>query len=197
MSMHPRFLHATALAAAIALSGAALAQTTTTMAGSAPGAVGVAQSVDVAATITAIDAATRAVTLKGPQGRELSVVAGPEVKNFAQLKVGDTVNIKYAEALTLELRKGGGKPVAWTEREGAAGAKPGSMPAGVVGRQITVVGDVIAVDAAAKIVTVKGPKRTVELKVRDPEQLKLIAKGDQIEATFTEAVAIAVTPAMK
>lgn len=175
----------------------AAAQTGSVVAAKAPGAVGVAQSVDVAATITAIDAATRAITLRGPQGRELSVVAGPEVKNFAQLKVGDVVNVKYAEALTLELRKGGGKPVAWTVKEGAAGAKPGAMPAGVAGRQISVVGDVLAVDAAAKTVTVKGPQRTVELKVQDPEQLKLIAKGDQIEATFTEAVAIVVTPAKK
>jgi Cu/Ag efflux protein CusF len=197
MPMHHSFLHATALAAAIALSGAVHAQTATVMAGSAPGAVGVVQSVDVAASIAVMVAATRAVTLKGPQGRELSVVAGPEVKNFAQLKVGDVVNIKYAEALTLELRKGGGKPVAWTERDGAAAAKPGAMPGAVIGRQISVVGDVIAVDAAAKLVTVKGPKRTVELKVQDPEQLKLIKKGDQIEATFTEAVAVAVTPAKK
>ena len=66
-----------------------------------------------------------------------------------------------------------------------------------MGRQVTVVGDVIAVDAATSTVTVRGPKRTVELKVQDPAQLKLIAKGDQIEATFTEAVAIAVTPAAK
>lgn len=197
MSMQHRYFRATALAAALVLAGAAHAQTATVVAGSAPGAVGIVQSVDVAATITAIDAATRAVTLKGPQGRELSIVAGPEVKNFAQLKVGDVVNVKYAEALTLELKKGGGKPVAWTERDGAAAAKPGAMPGGVIGRQISVVGDVIAVDAAAKIVTVKGPKRTVELKVQDPEQLKLIKKGDQIEATFTEAVAVAVTPAKK
>jgi hypothetical protein len=33
--------------------------------------------------------------------------------------------------------------------------------------------------------------------VRDPEQFKLIAKGDQVEATYTEAVAIEVTPAAK
>ena len=46
-------------------------------------------------------------------------------------------------------------------------------------------------------VTVKGPKRTVELKVQDPAQFKMIKKGDQIEATFTEAVAVAVTPAKK
>jgi hypothetical protein len=65
----------------------------------------------------------------------------------------------------------------------------------VVGRQVTVVGDVIKVDGATQTVTVKGPQRTVELKVRDPEQFKLIAVGDQIQATYTEALALAVTPA--
>jgi hypothetical protein len=44
------------------------------------------------------------------------------------------------------------------------------------------------------MVTLRGPKRTVDVKVRDPEQFKLIAKGDQIEATYTEAIAVAVTP---
>ena len=84
-----------------------------------------------------------------------------------------------------------------TVKEGAVGAKPGEKPAGAAGRQVTVVGDVVAVDTAAKTVTVKGPQRTVDLKVNDPEQLKLIAKGDQIEATFTEAMAISVSPAKK
>jgi len=183
------------LAAAAALPAAA--QTGTVIAGKGPGVAGVAKTVDVTATITAIDAASRAITVKGPQGKEVTLTAGPEVKNFAQLKVGDKVDLTYAEALTLELKKGGGKPVAMTVKEGAVGAKPGEKPAGVIGRQITVVGDVVAVDAAAKIVTVRGPQRTVELNVRDPEQLKLIAKGDQIEATFTEAVAIAVRPSAK
>ena len=183
------------LAAAAAFPAAA--QTGNVVAAKAPGAVGIAKTVNVTATITAIDAATRTLSLKGPKGNETSVVAGPEVKNFAQLKVGDRIDLTYAEALTLELKKGGGKPVAMTVKEGAARAKPGEAPAGIMGRQVTVVGDVIAVDAATSTVTVRGPQRTVELKVQDPAQLKLIAKGDQIEATFTEAVAIAVTPAAK
>ena len=33
------------------------------------------------------------------------MVAGPEVKNFNQLKVGDKVDIQYVEALVLELKK--------------------------------------------------------------------------------------------
>ncbi len=160
---------------------------------SEPGRVGVAQTVEATATIKAIDAASRAITLQGARG-EVTVVAGPEVKNFAQLKIGDKVSLKYAEALVLELKKGGGKPVARTEQAGVASAKPGATPGAVGARQVTVVGDVIAVDRATQMVTVKGPQRTIDLAVHDPEQLKLIAKGDQIEATYTEAVAIAVSP---
>lgn len=186
-----------AAVAAAMIAAPAIAQQGATVVGKGPGVVGVAQTASVTATITAIDAASRAITLKGPQGKETTVVAGPEVKNFAQLKVGDSVDLSFVESLVLELKKGGGKPVAWTVKEGAVGAKPGEKPAGAAGRQVTVVGDVIAVDTAAKTVTVKGPQRTVELNVRDPEQLKLIAKGDQIEATFTEAMAVSVTPAKK
>ena len=180
---------------AVAFGGVALAQTGAVAVGTAPGKGIIAQTVKATATITAIDKATRDVTLKGPQGNELVVTAGPEVKNFASLKVGDQVDVQYVEALTLELKKGGGMKVEKTEKAGAVGAKPGETPAGVVGRQVTVVGDVIALDAATRTVTVKGPQRTVELKVRDPEQFKLIAVGDQIQATYTEALALSVTPA--
>jgi len=187
-------LASTVVAAALAASPV-LAQTGAAVVGKAPGKVAMAQTVKATATITAIDAATRAVTLKGPKGNEMVVTAGPEVKNFAQLKVGDQVNIEFIESLALELKKGGGAPVAATAKEGAAAAKPGERPAGVVGRQVTVVADVIDLNAETQVVTLKGPQRTVELKVRDPEQFKLIKKGDQVQATYTEAVAIAVTPA--
>ncbi|MGE5088611.1 MAG: hypothetical protein ACM3QY_05745 [Candidatus Levyibacteriota bacterium] len=184
-----------ALGTALALP--ASGQTADVIAGKAPGVAGVARTVDIEATITHVDAKTREVTLKGPQGNEITVVAGPEVKNFAQLKAGQTVTLQYVEALVLELKKGGGAPVARTERAGAATAKPGEMPGAAGGRQITVVGDVVGLDPATQTVTVRGPHRTVELEVRDPEQFKLIAIGDQIEATYTEAVAVGVTPAKK
>jgi hypothetical protein len=194
--MRISILLATILSAA-ALAGPAAAQQRDAVAASAPGAAGVAQTVEFSAGITAIDKASRTITLKGPRGDEVKVVAGPEVKNFDQLKVGDTVQAKYVESLVLELKKGGGKPVARTEQTGAASAKPGEKPAAVGGRQVTVVGDVTKIDAATQTITVKGPQRTVNLKVRDPEQFKLVAVGDQIEATYTEALAVAVTPAAK
>ena len=76
-------------------------------------------------------------------------------------------------------------------------AKPGEKPGVKGARQFTVVGDVIALDPATQTVTLKGPQRTADLKVRDPEQFKLISKGDQIQATYTEALAVAVKPAAK
>ena len=193
--MRKHLVIASIIAAALALP--ALAQTGTAIVGKGPGVAAAATTVKLTATITAIDAATRSITLKGPQGKEITVTAGPEVKNFAQMKVGDQVNAEYVEALTLELKKGGGKAVARTEQTGAAAAKPGERPAALAGRQVTIVADVIDVNAATQTVTLRGPQRTVELKVRDPEQFKLVAKGDQVEATYTEAVALAVSPAAK
>jgi hypothetical protein len=162
---------------------------------SEPGRVTVADAVQVTATVTALDAAQRLVTLKGPDGRVFSVQAGPEVTNFAQIKVGDKVVTRYMEALTLDLKKGGGKPVERVETTAGAKAAPGERPGAGGARKVTVVADVVSVDAARQTIRVKGPERSVDLKVRDPAQFKLVKVGDQVEATFTEALALSVEPA--
>jgi len=192
-----KLLPAIGFAVAAVITCPVMAQTGGVVAGTAPGKAGVTQTVKITATITAIDKATRDITLKGPQGNEVTVTAGPAVKNFDQMKVGDQVNAQYVEALTLELKKGGGMLVARTEKEGAAGAKAGEKPAGAAGRQVTIVADVVDVNPARQTITLRGPQRTVELVVSDPAQFKLIAKGDQVEAKYTQALAIAVDPAAK
>jgi hypothetical protein len=162
---------------------------------SEPGRVTVAETVRVTATVEAIDKAKRLVTLKGPEGNSFVVQASPELKRFDQIKVGDMVVAQYIEALTLQLKKGGGQVRERIEREDAAVTPAGAAPGAVAGRQVTVIADVIAVDAAKQSVRLQGPKRVVDLKVRDPEQFKAIKVGDQIEGTFTEAMAIALEPA--
>jgi len=180
-----------------ALAGPTAAQTGAGVVAKGPGVAGAAQTIKLTATITAIDAATRVVTLKGPQGKEVTLTAGQEVKNFAQMKVGDQVNVEYVEALTLELKKGSTAPVARIEQAGAAGAKSGQRPAGLAGRQVTITAEVVDVNPKTQVVTLRGPQRTVDLKVADPEQFKRVAKGDRVEATYTEALAIVVEPAKK
>ena len=165
--------------------------------GSAPGKVAVADVKRISASVEAIDAANRVLTLKGPRGNVFDLAAGPEVKNFDQIRVGDYLVVRYVQALTMELKKGGAGIRSRTEGERGAAAQPGERPAAGAARRVTVVADVTAVNRKQQTVTLRGPKRTVELKVRDPEQFKLIKVGDQVEATYTEAAAISIEPAPK
>jgi hypothetical protein len=137
------------------------------------------------------------VTLKGPQGKVVEVVAGDEVKNFDQIKLGDFVVARYVQALTLELRKSTGIRQK-SEIEDAARAKPGERPAGAVARQVTVLADVTGVDPKKKTITLRGPKGNfVTLDVQNPDHFKVVKKGDQVEVTYTEALAMSVEPAPK
>lgn len=163
----------------------------------APGKVSMAEGVKASALVTAIDKATRTITLKGPEGHSFDVVAGDAVKNFAQIKVNDEVVVEYIRALTLEVKKGGG-PRSRVDSADAVRAKPGEKPAGAIGRQVTIVADVIDVNPKEKTITVKGPKgNIVELEVKNPDHFKVVKKGDQIEANYVEAVALSVEPAKK
>lgn len=191
------FVATLSLAVVTALSLPATAQPGRAVVTEGPGVISAAETVELTATITAIDATTRAVVLKGKDGHEVTITAGPDVRNFAQMKLGDLVKVRYVEALSLELKKGSTAPVSRTESSGSDGAKAGVRPAASMGRKITIVAEVVALDPARQVVTLRSPQRTVDLRVRDPEQFRLVAIGDRVEATYTEAVAIAVEPAAK
>lgn len=185
-----------ALAAAPFAVQAQQAPAASAVAASAPGKAMIAGTIKAQAVIGALDAASRVITLKTADGRSVDIVAGPEVKNFAQLKVGDKVNVQYVRALSLELKKVGAPTGQTGATVGAAAAPVGAKPGAAAGAQVTVVADVTAVDPKTQLVTLKGPKgNMVDLQVRDPGQLKLIKVGDKIEAVYTEALAVSVDAA--
>ena len=107
-----------------------------------------------------------------------------------------TSSHSHLEAVTIELRKGSGirERVESTTSDRAA---PGAKPGGMVASRVTVIADVVAVNARTQTLTLRGPQRTVNLRVPDPKQFAVVKVGDQVEATFTEAVAVAVEPAPK
>ena len=53
----------------------------------------------------------------------------------------------------------------------------------------------VGVNPEAKTVTLKGPERTVDLTINDPDQLARVKVGDRIEAVYIEATAVAVSAA--
>jgi hypothetical protein len=165
---------------------------------SEPGKAVAVRAVEVSAQVVGIDKATRTVTLKGQKGDAVDVVAGDEVKNFDQIKLGDFVVARYAQALSLELKKTKGDPGAVTVREEAAKAQPGARPGVAGARQVTALADVVAVDPKKSTITLRGPRgNIVSLDVQNPDQFKVVKQGDQVEVTYTEAVALSVEPAPK
>ena len=165
---------------------------------SEPGKVSVTEAVRVSAAVVAIDKVGRTVDLKGPKGRVVTLAVSNEVRNFDQVQVGDQVVVRYVRALSLELKKTGSAVMEKSEKSDAARAPAGARPGVAGARQVTVLANVVAVNKKTKTITLKGPKgNQVDLVVEDPKQLALVKKGDQVEAVYTEAVAISVEAAPK
>ena len=191
-----RGLAAALVAATIAVP--ALAQPTTgATVTTGPGTATASRVVTATATVTAIDMTTRQVTLRRADGSTFTVFAGEDVRNLPQLRVGDTVTIDFYDTLALELKKGGtGAPASRTDSVSGSRAELGQRPGGITTRETVIVADVIAVNAAGQTISLRGPGgRVVDLPIRDPEQFKRIAVGDQVEATYVEAAALSITPA--
>jgi hypothetical protein len=164
-----------------------------------PGKAAAVRHVKVTAQVVGIDKASRTVSLKGPEGKVNDVVAGDDVKNFDQIKVGDFVAVDFIQALSLELQKTKSKsPGDVAVQSAAATAKPGELPAAAVAHQVTAIAKVTAVDQKAKTITLKGPRgNSVSLDVHNPEQFKVVKVGDEVLVSYTEAVAISLEPAAK
>ena len=62
-----------------------------------------ARAIKVSATVSAIEKASRTITLKDAAGKEFPLVAGPEVRNFDQITDGSEVAVGMMQALALEL----------------------------------------------------------------------------------------------
>ena len=149
--------------------------------------------------VTKIDAATRTVTLKNKDG-ETSIVAGPEVKNFAEIKVGDHFDVVYELAVAIELVKVK-NPGTTSEQVSTSTttAPQGDKPGMITTNTVTATANVEAIDTTKNVVSLKGPQGNVfKVKVQNPDLMKDIAVNDQVKVVYTEAIAAVVTaPAAK
>jgi len=157
------------------------------------------ESVSARATVKAIDQQTRSVTLEGADGNQIALTAGDEVRNLAQVKVGDTVLVHYYTSAAYVLAPSGTKLPENSLTVGAARAAPGEKPGAAVGTKMVVSGLVVAVDPTQHTISLVDPKggRVRSVNVVTPEgqqSMKLVKVGDTITAVITDAVLIAVEP---
>jgi len=148
----------------------------------------------LSATVEAIDYDTRKVTLKEADGTSVKVALSDEVRNVSHIKKGDKVNVVYYESVALALGKPGETLTPTSTSETVIRRGPGQKPGGVA---------MTVTDASATVEDVDREKHEVTLKEADGDIVKImvdpkvgnlerIKKGDVINASRTEALAVAV-----
>lgn len=153
--------------------------------------VAIVDTTKVSATVTAIDATTRKVTLTTADGKRTTVKCGPEVVNFPQIQINDRVNITMTEELAVFL--GAGEPPSATTGSVLVRAPLGAKPAGIMADTTRVTAKITALDAKKRKVTLElpdGAKKTV--KAGKNVNLAAVKVGDSVTVQHTEALAITV-----
>jgi len=161
-----------------------------------PKAVTKQNQVTATATITAIDPATRSVTLRAENGDQDTFTVGPEVTRFNQLKVGDTIKATYFESLVFQVRQPGA--AAPTDSAVVGGGRLKDVPGGALGAQQTTTVTVKAVDASVPSITVTtADGRTLTRRIAEKKNLEGVKPGDKIDITYTQGVVVSAEPGKK
>ena len=152
------------------------------------------------ATVTAVNPKTREITLRDNTGEITTIVAGDEVRNFPQIKVGDILRVRMLQSLLMEVRPHNALVTRTEIEEGVALAPKGGQPGMATGRRITTVVTIQALDMKkdfVKFTLPNGEVRTTTAKTSaGKELLHTLKVGDQVDVVFTDAVGISLEPAV-
>jgi hypothetical protein len=146
---------------------------------------------EIAADVTAIDAAKRTVTLTTPDGKKTTVKCGPAVINFDQIRVGDKLKVVATEEVAVYMATGapsidGGAAVVEL-------APKGAKPGGVIAATVQITATVTAIDLKRHKATLQFPDGTThKVAVRPDVDLTQRKVGEQVVIRTTEALAISV-----
>ena len=145
------------------------------------------------AKVDAIDYANRSIALTGPNGKTDIFKVSPSVRNFSQIKKGDTVNIEYYSKIHASLRKSSDMPTSEVTSQVATAAL-GEKPGIVCSRQAVIEANVEDIDYTTRVVKLKTSTGeimtlTADAKLKDLDKVK---KGDMVVFDYVEALSITV-----
>ena len=149
---------------------------------------------DTRAMVENVNQHTREVRLRTTDGKELTVLAGPEVRNLAQVSPGNTVRLTYYESVVARMAEPDADGPATTSVV-TSRAPEGSKPAGLYGATTDMVVEFLAYDQVTGIVTFKTPDGATQNVVVNPAMRGFAAArqpGDRVAVQFTNAVAASI-----
>ena len=144
-------------------------------------------------TVESIEASTRSVTLKKPDGTYVTTIAGPDIKRFGELKVGDKVTARFYENVVVRMKRPGEPESSSVSKATTPSGQ--AMPGGTKARQVNITATITAIDMQTPSITFTGPNGWKYMsKVQDTEALAKVKVGDKVDITWTEALLVAVEP---
>lgn len=149
---------------------------------------------DTRAVVEKVDQSTREVRLRTMDGKELTVLAGPKVRNLAQVSAGDIVRLTYYENVAARMAEPSASGPATTTA--VAGRAPeGSTPAGMVGATTDMMVEFLDYDPTTGVATFKTPDGVTDQIVVSPAMRGFVAArrpGDRVVLRFTNAMAASI-----
>jgi hypothetical protein len=147
----------------------------------------------ITAVVEAINHETREVTVKRADGEIISFVASEEARNLDQVSVGDIINARYVQTMSIEVIENDGYEPAAGGVATVARSEKGEMPGMVATDSMVVTATVEEINLEANTFKLRGPAGNInEFTARDPENLKRAEVGDLVIITTTEGMAISV-----
>ena len=151
------------------------------------------QKAIVSAVVQAIDHETRVVTLRKPDGEEITFTAGEEVRNLGQVVVGDVLVAEYVESVSIKVLANDGMEADAADVVAMARAEEGEKPGFVAMDSSVVIATVEEINLEMNTFKLKGPDGVVdEYVARNPDNLRRAKVGDLVVTTVTESIAITV-----
>jgi Cu/Ag efflux protein CusF len=159
-----------------------------------PGEAGgeIEDSFTVSCTVSAVDKASRKITLSGDDGTKASFTAGPEVRNFDQLKAGDKVVATFLQRLKVFVRSGSEDP-SLSHSAALAAAPKGAKPGVMASEVYEVTASVKSIDPVARKATLAfADGKTRVASVRPDVDLSRYNVGDTVVIRVSLALSLLV-----
>ena len=147
--------------------------------------------ITASATVTAVNPATRRITLSAQDGTKATFVAPEEVRNFDRIKVGDRLNATLKEQLVVTVNEG--EDPAVTHAAVLAAAPKGAKPGAMVAETFALVATVDAIDTTNRQATLRFKDgQTREVPIRQDVDLSRYNVGDRVVIRITQQLTLLV-----
>lgn len=149
--------------------------------------------VTVQGKVEAVDQSNRVLTLKMEDGEYENITIPEGVRRFDEIKVGDTLQVRYYDNVTIRLKEPGEPDV--NDAEIGVAPSGAASPSGTVSAQRRMTVKVTELDLDKGVATVEGPNGyKYSRRIQDKKAAEKVKVGDRIDMIWTEAVQIAIIP---